>query len=54
MQYETIVAIGQDSHRFVAEKGTFDNPGVLFLGESRFPGEIRYPQTATGMSFCMR
>jgi 2-C-methyl-D-erythritol 2,4-cyclodiphosphate synthase len=38
MQYETIVAIGQDSHRFVAEKGTFDNPGGLILGGVQIPG----------------
>jgi len=38
MQYETIVAIGQDSHRFVADKGAIENPGNLILGGVLIPG----------------
>lgn len=38
MHFETICAIGQDSHRFVADKGTIENPGDLILGGIMIPG----------------
>lgn len=38
MQYETIVAIGQDSHRFITEKSATGNAGNLILGGVLIPG----------------